>query len=123
MKYLCLAYESESALNDLSVSEWQALRSETLDYVNALREEGRLLETHPLGSATKACTVQIRNGRRAVTDGPVVETKEQIGGYFLIEAGSMEEAVEIAANWPSARIGCIEVRPVDEELGPERRYT
>lgn len=122
MKYLCLAYESESALNALPVGEWQALRSETLAYVDTLRAEGRLLATHPLRSASKARMVRVRDGQRAVTDGPFAETKEQIGGYFLIEAGSMEEAIEIAANWPSARIGCIEVRPVDEELHPERRY-
>lgn len=122
MKYLCLAYESEAELNALPANEWQALRSETLAYVEKLRSEGRLLATHPLGSATKARMVRVRDGRQAVTDGPFTETREQIGGYFLIEARSMDEAVDIAAKWPSARIGCIEVRPVDDALLLQRRY-
>jgi hypothetical protein len=66
--------------------------------------------------------VRIRGGRLSVTDGPFAETKEQIGGFFLIEAGDLDEALRIAAQWPSARIGSIEVRPVDEALKLDRRY-
>ena len=122
MKFLCLAYEEEANLNALSQSEWQALRQETLDYVEALRAKGQLLDTRPLQSATTAATVRIRGGRLSVTDGPFAETKEQIGGFFLIEAGDLDEALRIAAQWPSARIGSIEVRPVDEALKLDRRY-
>jgi hypothetical protein len=122
MKYLCLAYEEEAKLNVLTEAEWQALRRETLEYVEQLREEGVLLAAHPLRSATTARMVRVRNGEASVTDGPYAETKEQIGGYFLIEAGSDEEAVGIASGWPSARIGGIEVRPVEEELRLDRRY-
>ena len=122
MKYMCIAYEEERKLNELSTGEWQALRQETLDYVTSLQESGRLLAAHPLQSATKAATVRIRNGKIAVTDGPFAETKEQIGGFFLIEAADFNEAIQIATMWPSARIGTIEVRPIDDGLRTDRRY-
>lgn len=122
MKYLCMAYEEESRLNALSRPEWDALRSETLAYVDSLRESGRLVLTHALQSARTAATVQVRNARTAVTDGPFAETKEQLGGFFLVEAVDLNEAISIAARWPSARIGTIEVRPIEETLKTERRY-
>jgi hypothetical protein len=122
MKYLCIAYEEERKLNALSRSEWQALRQETLDYVEALRQRGRLVITHALQSATTASTVRVRNGKLSLTDGPFAETKEQIGGFFLIEARDLQEAIQVAAKWPSARIGSIEVRPIEEELRMDRRY-
>ena len=87
-----------------------------------LRSSGRLIATHPLQSATLAKTVRIRHGKVSVTDGPFAETKEHIGGYFLIEARDLEEAIQIAAKWPSARFGSIEVRPIDAELRLARRY-
>lgn len=122
MKYLCLAYEEERKLNNLSEGEWHTLRRETLDYVAALQASGRLLDARPLRSAITASTLRVRDGKLQVTDGPFAETNEQIGGFFLIEASDQEEAVLIAAKWPSARIGTIEVRPVDEDLRLERRY-
>jgi hypothetical protein len=122
MKYLCLAYEAEQALNDLTQDEWHALRRETLDYVESLQNDGRLLAAHPLQSARTASTIRVRDGALAVTDGPFAETKEQIGGFFMIEADDFEEAVRIAARWPSARLGTIEVRPLEEELRLDRRY-
>ncbi len=122
MKYLCLAYEQESRLNGLSEDEWHALREETLSYVEALRESGHLVSTNALQSATTASTLRVRDGELVVTDGPFAETKEQIGGFFLIEAGDRDEALRIAAAWPSARLGTIEVRPIEDELSLERRY-
>lgn len=122
MKYMCIAYEEERKLNELLESEWQALRQETLDYVDALRKSGRLITAHPLQSATTASTVRVREGKLVVTDGPFAETKEQIGGFFLIEASDFDEALQIAAKWPSARIGTIEVRPIENELKMDRRY-
>ena len=122
MKYLCIAYEDEQTLNDLSEGEWQALREEVLNYVEALRKSGRLIAAHPLQSATTASMVRVRGGEVVVTDGPFAETKEQIGGFFLIEAKDVDEALQIAAEWPSARIGSIEVRPIEEELQMDRRY-
>ncbi len=122
MKYLCLAYEREEDLNALSRNEWEELRSDTLAYVEDLRRSGKLLEARPLQSARKASTVRVRNGEVSITDGPFAETKEQLGGYFLIEVADRKEAERIAAGWPSARIGMIEVRPVDEALREDRRY-
>lgn len=122
MKYLCLAYEEEEKLNELSEREWHSLRQETLEYVDELRNSGRLIATNALQSASKASVVRIRDGDTSVTDGPFAETKEQIGGYFLIEAADFETAVRIAANWPSARIGSIEVRPIEDELSLDGRY-
>ena len=122
MKYLCLAYEEEQKFNQLSEGEWHALRQETLDYVDLLKKTGRLILTQPLKSATTAATVRIRGGSLSVTDGPFAETKEQIGGFFLIEAADLEEAVQVAAKWPSARIGTIEVRPVEDGLRMDGRY-
>ena len=122
MRYLCLAYEEEEKLNGLSPAEWQDLRTETLAYVEALRQDGRLVATHPLRSARTARTVRVRGGRLSATDGPFAETKEQIGGYFLIEARDFDEAIRIASGWPSARIGSIEVRPIEEGLPEDRRY-
>jgi hypothetical protein len=122
MKYLCLAFEEEKKLNALSRKEWDALRQATLDYVGSLRESGRLIVAEPLQSADSAVSVRVRDGSLSTTDGPFAETKEQLGGIFLIEAGDLNEAIGIAARWPSAQIGTIEVRPVEPELRPEGRY-
>ncbi|MGH7429392.1 MAG: YciI family protein [Candidatus Methylomirabilaceae bacterium] len=122
MKYLCLAYEEEKKLNALSQSEWDGLRSETLAYVEALRKSGHLIVTHALQSVRTATTVRIRSGKHSVTDGPFAETKEQLGGFFLIDARDLNEAVQVASRWPSARLGSIEVRPIEEQLRQDRRY-
>ena len=121
-KYLGIAYEEEQKFNELPESEWRALREETLNYVEQLRKSGRLIITQALQSATTASTVRIRQGKLSITDGPFAETKEQIGGFFLFEAVDLEQAIQIAAKWPSARIGSIEVRPIEEELRLDRRY-
>jgi hypothetical protein len=122
MKYLGIAYEEEQTLNALTEGEWRVLRQETLDYVQALEQSGRLILAQPLQSATRAATLRVRDGRVLVTDGPFAETKEQIGGFFLFEAASLQEALDVAAKWPSARLGSIEVRPIDEGLRVDRRY-
>ena len=122
MKFICLAYEEQKVLDDLSRSEWEALRGETLAYVEVLRKSGHLILTNALQSARKAATVKIRRKQRIVLDGPYAETKEQLGGFFLIEARDIQEAVALAADWPSARLGTIEVRPIEEVLPEESRY-
>ena len=122
MKYLCLAYEEESKLDALSRAEWDALRQETLGYVDELTRSGRLLVTHALQSVRSATTVRVRQGRLSTTDGPFAETKESLGGFFLVEARDLNEAIQIASRWPSARIGSIEVRPIEEALRAEGRY-
>ncbi len=123
MKYLCLAYEEEGKLNALTQSEWHALREETLAYVAELRTRGHLIVTEALQSVHTATTVRVRNGKLSATDGPFAETKETLGGIFLIEARDLNDAIQVAASWPSARIGSIEVRPIEEELPQGRRYT
>ena len=122
MKYLCLAYEEESTLNALSRSEWDVLRRETLDYVEELRTRGTLIAAEPLQSVRTAATVRVRAGKVSITDGPFAETKETLGGFFMIESRNLQEAIQIASKWPSARLGSIEVRPLDEGLNEERRY-
>ena len=122
MKYLCLAYEEEQRLSSLSQSEWDALRGETLAYVEVLRKSRHLIVTHALQSVRTAATVRVRKGNVSVIDGPFAETKETLGGFFLIEASDLNEAIALAAQWPSARLGSIEVRPIEEELRLDRRY-
>jgi hypothetical protein len=122
VKYLCLAYEEEPKLNALSRGEWDLLRRETLDYVQELRQKGHLLSAEPLQSTKTAATVRVRDGKLSVTDGPFAETRETLGGFFLIEARDLNEAIRIASRWPSARLGSIEVRPVEAELREESRY-
>jgi hypothetical protein len=122
MKYLCLAHEEETLFNAMPREEWLALRQETLSYVEALKASGHLLATHALQSASNGVLVRVRNQRLVTTDGPFVETKEQLGGYFLIEAHDFNEALRIASQWPSARLGTIEIRPIEETLREDSRY-
>ena len=122
MKYLCLAYEEEQALNTLSREEWGRLRQETLTYVEHLRSQGHLLSAEALQSVSTATTVRMRAGKVSLTDGPFAETKEQLGGFFLIMARDLNEAIQLASRWPSARLGSIEVRPIEEELREDARY-
>jgi hypothetical protein len=122
MKYLCMAYEEESKLNALSKSEWEALRNETLNYVDELKQGGYLIAAEPLKSVRTAATVRVRNDKLSITDGPFAETKETLGGFFLINAKDMNEAIQLASKWPSARLGSIEVRPIEDGLKEDKRY-
>ena len=122
MKYLSLAWEAEETFAAQSREEWNALRAETLAYVESLEERGHLVLAPPLGSARNAASLRVRNGQLSVTDGPFVETKEQLGGFILIEARDLNEAIQLASKWPGARYGDIEVRPVEETLRDDARY-
>ena len=122
MKFLCMAYEEERKLNALAKSEWEILRAETLTYVDELKKNGYLITAEPLQSVRTAATVRVRNGKVAITDGPFAETKETLGGFFLINAKDMNEAIKVAAKWPSARLGSIEVRPIEDGLKEDKRY-
>jgi len=122
MKYLCLAYEEENKLSAMSNSEWAVLRDETLAYVDEHRKNGYLIAAEALQSVRTAATVRIRNNKASITDGPFAETKEQLGGFFLINARDLNEAIQVASGWPSARFGSIEVRPIEEELRESGRY-
>lgn len=108
MKYMALIYAGER--------EWEALSDEQRNDIygryRALMEDGRILGGEELAPTTTATTVRVRSGETVVTDGPFVETKEALGGYFLIEAESIDEALDIAARIPAAETGAVEVRPV-----------
>ena len=112
MKYLCLIFASKAQMSALSPAEMPAFVNAHLDYDDALRLAGHLIVSEGLQPADQAVVVRMRDGKLSVTDGPFVETNEQLGGFFLVEATSEEEAMCIAAGIPSARIGSIEVRAI-----------
>jgi hypothetical protein len=112
MKYLCLIYDDESVVDAMTRPERQARSAEYLAVTRQLRDGGQLVAGEALQPVATATTVRVRTGRLSTTDGPFAETKEQLGGFYLIEAAGLDEAVGIAARLPSARIGSIELRPV-----------
>lgn len=122
MKYLCLCYHDEQVIDGLSQAEWAEMMDETMSYLDTLEESGQLVDARPLQSVQNATSVRVRNDRVTTTDGPFAETKEQLGGYFMVEARDLNEAIQIAAKWPGARNGTVEVRPVDEGLKKEGRF-
>jgi hypothetical protein len=98
----------------MSKSECVAVMEETMAYCEALKTSGHLVGVEQLEPVQTAMTVRVRNGKLSVTDGPFAETKEQVGGFFLIHARDLNEAVQVASKFPSARFGSLEVRPVRE---------
>jgi hypothetical protein len=114
MKYLCMVFMDEKKLEALSNAELQTLDDESLAYDETLRKGGHLLAAQALQSVQAATTVRIRNGKASVTDGPFAETNEQIGGFLLIEARDLNEAIQLASKVPVIRLGGIEVRPIKE---------
>jgi hypothetical protein len=114
MKYLCLIYVEEKSLDAVLQSELDAVIGECRSYDESLTQSGQLLASERLQPISTATTVRFRNGKPAVTDGPFAETKEQLGGFYLIEAKDLDNAIKIASNIPPARFGCVEVRPIWE---------
>ena len=114
MKYLCLIYDEETTLHSMTKSEMDGLTQEYSAFTEAIRKSGHMLGGNELQPVQNATTVRVRGGRVSTTDGPFAETKEQLGGYYLIEAADLNEAIQIAARIPSAKLGAIEVRPVQE---------
>lgn len=114
LHYLCLIYSDESQWPALPKPEYDRVLGEYLAYMDDVRKGGHYLGCNRLQPTSSATTVRVRNGRTATTDGPFAETKEQLGGYFLLEARDLNEAIQLAARIPGARYGCIEVRPVME---------
>jgi len=112
MKYLCLVFLDEKKLHALSESELQALDDESLDYDDILRTRGHLVAAQALEPVAAATTVRRRGGKVSVTDGPFAETTEQVGGFILIEARDLNEAIQVASQIPVIRLGAVEVRPV-----------
>src|SRR5215510_13371773 len=114
MKYLCLIYQDESVALKLPRAEAEKIHGDYLAFTDEIKKSGCLLGNQGLQPTQTAITVRVRNGKVTATDGPFAETKEQLGGYFLIEASDLNEAIQIAAKIPSAGFGSIEVRPVWE---------
>lgn len=117
MRYLLLCCHEEKKLDSMSKSECDAIMEETVAYCEALKKSGHLIGVEALESVQTAMAVRIRNGKLSVTDGPFAETKEQVGGYFLIEARDVNEAIQVASKVPSVRFGTMEVRPVRDFQG------
>jgi len=112
MQYALLIYDDETVWGGMSEAERGQIMQEYFAYTQALRDKGAYVDGNPLQPTQAATTVQVRDGERLVTDGPFAETKEQLGGYYIVDAESIDEAIEWASKIPSARLGTIEVRPV-----------
>jgi hypothetical protein len=114
MKYLCSVFYDEKNLDALSSKESEALDNESLAYDDVLRKGGHFLAAQALQPVEAATTIRVRGGKVTVTDGPFAETHEQIGGFLLIEARDLNEAIQLASRIPAIRLGGIEVRPIKE---------
>lgn len=112
MQYLLLIYNDDTLLDALPDGEFDTRMRGCFEHADALRDDGCLLQSQQLESTNKARSVRVRNGRTSVVDGPFAETKEVLAGFNLIEAGSLDDAVRIASEFPWAGTGCIEVRAV-----------
>jgi len=114
MKYLCLVYYDEKEIQRLSQQEWDRLNRECMTCVDDLTQGGHFLDGAPLLSTDAATTLRVRDNKALITDGPFAETKEQLAGFYMLEARDMNEAIRLAEKIPPARYGCVEIRPVRE---------
>lgn len=115
MKYLCLVYVEEKILHALPSAERVVLSNESMAYCERLQKIGQLVAASPLHPVETATTVRVREGKTSTTDGPFAETKEQLGGFLLVDVPDLNDAIRIAAQFPAARIGSVEVRPMKEQ--------
>ena len=114
MKYLCLIYEDEKRFSQTPKQEMDAIMKEYGAFGESIKKSGHYVAGHQLHTTDSATTVRSRNGKVSTTDGPFAETKEQLGGFYLIEAKDLNDAVQVASRIPSVRFGSIEVRPIVE---------
>jgi hypothetical protein len=114
MKYLCLIC-AETVMEQMTAADAEQHYEEYAEFTEAIKKSGHYLGCNRLQPPDAAITVRVRKGKVATTDGPFAETKEQFGGYYLIEARDLNEAIQVAYRIPGARIGCVEVRPVAED--------
>jgi hypothetical protein len=117
MKYLCLVYSEEKVLDAMPKDEFEVFSAEHVAVDEELRKSGHSLIAEALQPVHTATTVRVRNGKLSTTDGPFAETKEQLAGFYLVDAHDLNEAIQIASKIPPAREGSVEVRPV-RELNP-----
>jgi hypothetical protein len=113
MKYLCLIYDNEASWASMSKEQADAMMGEYFAFTESIRTSGQYLAGEALKPVSTATTVRVRNGKLSTTDGPFAETKEQLGGFYMVDAKDLNEAIQIASRIPSARTGSIEVRPVE----------
>lgn len=119
MKYACLVYVDEDLIGALSPQQGKRLIDESVEYDWGLRNNGHLILAQPLETPHTAVTIRVRSGRMSSTDGPFAETKEHLGGFFLIEARDMDEAIALAKTSPMASMGAIEIRAFLEQRHSE----
>jgi hypothetical protein len=112
MKYLCLIYDEEKKMATMSKSDGDVFMGEYFGFTDAIKKSGHYVAGEALQPVHTATTVRVRGGKLSTTDGPFAETKEQLGGFYMIEARDLNDALQIAARIPSARTGSVEVRPV-----------
>jgi hypothetical protein len=112
MQYLLLIYNDENRIKNATPSDQTQMMNEYRAYTASIVDSGHMRGGNALQIASTATTVRVRDGKTLTTDGPFVETKEQLGGYYLVEARDLDEAIKLAARIPGARLGAIEVRPV-----------
>ena len=112
MKYLCLIYENEKNFETMPPAESESIMNEYFTFTEDIRKNGKYVAGEALHPTATATTVRVRNGKVSTTDGPFAETKEQLGGFYLIETKDLNDAIQVASRIPSARYGSIEVRPV-----------
>jgi hypothetical protein len=117
MKYMLLCYDDERAWEKAGAAEMQAAIEEAVALTHELDAKGQYLSAAPLHSTSMATSVRVREGKRLVTDGPFAETREQLGGYYLIDVPSLEDALAVASRHPGLRFGTVEIRPVMEIPG------
>ena len=117
MKYILLVHHSEEVIEQLGETELGHLRAESVQLANEIHSSGKYVDAAPLHPTSTATCVRVREGKLLVTDGPFAETREQLGGYFLITAENLDEAIGIGGRIPGARIGTVEIRPVIELPG------
>jgi hypothetical protein len=121
MQFLLLIYNDDSLLEALPAGEADVMMRECFNHADELREQGSLMQSQQLEEPATAKTVRIRGGKVSVVDGPFAETKEMLGGFNLIEAADMDEAVRIAAEFPWTATGCVEIRPIRDMNAVRRR--
>ena len=112
MKYVCLIYENEKNWETMPQADAEAIMNEYFAFTENIRKNGKYVAGEALQPTAPATTVRVRNSKISTTDGPFAETKEQLGGFYLIEAKDLNDAIQVAAKIPSARLGTIEIRPV-----------
>ena len=121
MQFMLIIYNDDALLDALPAGQADAMMRDCFAHADELRQEGHLIESRMLQSPERAKSVRVRHGRSTATDGPFAEAKEVLGGFNLIEAKNMDEAVRIASAFPWTRTGCVEIRPVEDIESVRRR--